>query len=162
LYNKLNQWLRHSAARPWQKGQRGNPGGTSKGARRNLTDAFIRALARDWQVHGEAVIKRVRDDNPVAYFKGMLSLVQKDIGVEGELKQAPLDTEPLSATLAWIEQVLSESEHPSRDTQPAKHNSETAVGYAVGQTRKPAILTDRDEAERDQAGMNGLEAQGCD
>ena len=99
-YNKLDQLLRHSAARPWQKGQRGNPGGTSKGARRNLTDAFIRALARDWQVHGEAVIKRVRDDNPVAYFKGMLSLVPKDIGVEGELKQAPLDTEPLSATLA--------------------------------------------------------------
>ena len=76
-------------------------------------------------MHGEAVIKRVRDDNPVAYFKGMLSLVPKDIGVEGELKQAPLDTEPLSATLAWIEQVLSESEHPSRDTQPAKHSLET-------------------------------------
>ena len=119
-------------------------------------------MARDWKAHGEAVIQRVRADNPAAYFKGMLSLVPKDVSVEGELSQAPLDTEPLSATLAWIEQVLSESEHPSRDTQPAKHNSETAVGYAVGQTRKPAILTDRDEAERDQAGMNGLEAQRCD
>jgi len=124
LYNKLNQLLRYSAARPWQKGQRGNPGGTSKGARRNLTDAFIRALARDWQVHGEAVIKRVRDDNPVAYFKGMLSLVQKDIGVEGELKQAPLDTEPLSATLAWIEQIVHECENSPTGTSPNKNRSE--------------------------------------
>ena len=60
---------------PWRKGQSGNPGGTSKGCRRNLTEAFIRALARDWQAHGEAVIQRAREDGPAAYFKGMLSLV---------------------------------------------------------------------------------------
>jgi hypothetical protein len=110
---------------PWQKGQSGHPGGRSQGSRRKLTDAFIRALARDWQVHGEAVIQRVREDNPATYFRGMLSLVQKDMSVEGEIKQAPLKTEPLSATMAWIEQVLSESENPSRDTQPAKNSSET-------------------------------------
>jgi hypothetical protein len=112
---------------PWQKGQSGNPGGRSKGSRRKLTDAFIRALARDWKAHGEAVIQRVREDNPVAYFKGMLSLAQKDMSVEGEIKQAPLKTEPLSATMAWIEQVLSENENPSRDTQPAKNDSETVI-----------------------------------
>jgi hypothetical protein len=162
LYNKHNQHLRYSAAMPWHQGQRGHPGGHSQGSRRKLTDAFIRALAHDWEAHGEAVIQRAREENPATYFKGMLSLLPKDVSVEGELSQAPLKTEPVSATMAWIEQVLSESENPSRDTQPAKHNSETAVGYAVGQTRKPAILTDRDEAERDQAGMNGLEAQRCD
>src|SRR5215213_10093987 len=112
---------------PWQKGQSGNPGGLSKGSRHKLTDAFIRALARDWQVHGEAVIERVREDNPAAYFKDMLSLVQKDVSVEGDIKQAPLDTEPLSATMAWIEQVLSESENLSRDTRPAKNSSETGA-----------------------------------
>jgi hypothetical protein len=109
----------------WQKGQSGNPGGLSKGSRRKLTDTFIRALARDWQAHGEAVIKRVREDNPAAYFKGMLSLVPKDVSIEGDIKQAPLYTEPMLATMAWIEQVLSESENPSRDTQPAKNSSET-------------------------------------
>ncbi|HKF93508.1 MAG TPA: DUF5681 domain-containing protein [Gammaproteobacteria bacterium] len=41
---------------PWQKGQSGNPGGLSKGSRHKLTDAFIRALARDWKAHGEEVI----------------------------------------------------------------------------------------------------------
>jgi hypothetical protein len=112
MSNKHNQLLRYSAAMPWQKGQRGNPGGTSKGCWRKLTDAFIRALARDWQAHGEAVIQRVRDDNPAAYFKGMLSLVPKDIGVEGELSQAPLDTEPLSATMAFLESAVSECDDP--------------------------------------------------
>jgi hypothetical protein len=110
---------------PWHQGQRGNPGGLSKDSRRKLTDAFIRALARDWQAHGEAVIKRVREDNPAAYFKGMLSLVPKDVSIEGDIKQAPLYTEPMLATMAWIEQVLSEIENPSRDTQPAKNSSET-------------------------------------
>ncbi|HKH19387.1 MAG TPA: hypothetical protein VKB53_00495 [Gammaproteobacteria bacterium] len=43
---------------PWQKGQSGNPGGTSKGCGRKLTDAFIRALARDWKAHGEKVDQR--------------------------------------------------------------------------------------------------------
>ena len=72
---------------PWQKGQSGNPGEVSKGARRKLSDAFIRTLASDWQAHGKEVIKRVREDNPVAYLEGMLSLVQKDVSLEGEIKR---------------------------------------------------------------------------
>jgi hypothetical protein len=31
--------------------------------------------------------------------------VPKDVSVEGELNQAPLITQSLSATMAWIEQV---------------------------------------------------------
>jgi hypothetical protein len=145
----LNQYLEHSAARPCHSGQRGHPGGHSQGSRRKLTDAFIRALAHDWEAHGEAVIQRVREENPATYFKGMLSLLPKDVSVEGELSQAPLKTEPVSATMAWIEQVLSESENPSRDTQPAKHNSETAACYAVGQIIQPVVHADGDKKERD-------------
>jgi hypothetical protein len=111
----------------WQKGQSGNPGGLSKGSRRKLTDTFIRALARDWKAHGEAVIKRVREDNPVAYFKGMLSLVPKDVSVEGELKQAPLYTEPLSATMAWIEQIVQESNESSGANETGKNGSDTVA-----------------------------------
>jgi hypothetical protein len=112
---------------PWQKGQSGHPGGTSKGCRRKLTDAFIRALARDWRAHGEAVIQRVREEDPIAYFKGMLSLVQKDVSVEGDVKQAPLDTEPVSATMAFLEQIVQESDDSSRANETAKSNSETVL-----------------------------------
>jgi hypothetical protein len=108
---------------PWHQGQRGHPGGHSQGSRRKLTDAFIRALARDWKAHGEAVIKRVREDNPAAYFKGMLSLIPKDVSVEGELNKAPLKPEPLSATMAFVEVVLSEGDSPGTN-KVANHNSE--------------------------------------
>ena len=69
----------------------------------------------------------MREDNPAAYFKGMLSLVPKDVSVEGDIKQAPLYTEPMLATMAWIEQVLSESENPSGANGTAKNNSDTVV-----------------------------------
>jgi len=55
LYNQINQLLGYSEAMPWHKGQSGNPGGLSKGSRRKLTDAFIRALANEWRAHGEEV-----------------------------------------------------------------------------------------------------------
>ena len=112
---------------PWHQGQSGNPGGRSKGSRRKLTDAFIRALARDWKAHGEAVIQRVREDNPAAYFKGMLSLVPKDVSIEGELKQAPLYTEPMLATMAWIEQIVQENDDSSRANKTDKNNSDAAA-----------------------------------
>jgi hypothetical protein len=112
---------------PWQKGQSGNLGGLSKGCRRKLTDAFIRALARDFEAHGEEVIQRVREDNPVAYFKAMLSLVPKDVSVEGQISQMPLKTEPLSATMAWIEQIVQESDDASGANAAGKNNSDTAA-----------------------------------
>src|SRR5829696_3444891 len=111
----------------WQKGQSGNPGGLSKGSRRKLTDAFIRALARDWKAHGQAVIQRVREDNPAAYFKDMLSLVQKDVSIEGDIKQAPLKTEPMSATMAWIKQIVQESDDSSGANEAGKNGSDTAA-----------------------------------
>src|SRR5215217_753087 len=104
LYNKLNQRLRYSAAMPWQKGQSGNPGGLSKGSRRKLTDAFIRALARDFEAHGEAVIQRVREENPVAYFKGMISLLPKDHSIDGAVEQT-FKVEGLQATRQFLEDI---------------------------------------------------------
>ena len=127
LYNQLNQLLGYTEAMPWQKGQSGNPGGLSKGSRRKLTDAFIRALARDWKAHGEEVMRRVREENPAAYFKGMLSLVQKDVSVEGQISQMPIQSEPMSATVAFIKEMVREQNESLEDAQPAKHDSETAA-----------------------------------
>jgi hypothetical protein len=112
---------------PWHQGQSSNPGRLSKGCRRKLTDAFIRTLARDWQAHGKAVIKRVRADNPLAYFKGMLSLVPKDVSVEGDIKQALLKTEPLSATVAFLEQFISENDDSPGANETARYKSGTAA-----------------------------------
>jgi hypothetical protein len=78
----------------WHKGQSGNPGEVSKGARRKLSDALIRALARGWEAHGEEVIQRVREENPLAYFKGMLSLLPEDVSLETQTAQIASDGLP--------------------------------------------------------------------
>lgn len=91
---------------PWQKGQSGNPGGLSKGSRRKLTDAFIRAL-RDWKAHGEEVIQRVREKNPAVYFKCIASLLPKDVSLEGHISETPSYLS-LPATEALLERVKRE------------------------------------------------------
>lgn len=109
---------------PWQKGHSGNPGGLSKGSRRKLSDAFIRALARDWEAHGEEVIRRVRAENPAAYFKGMLSLLPKDVSLEAQIEQTPYGS--MAATQALIEQVIRESEAQERRAALVNNNLKTS------------------------------------
>ena len=89
---------------PWRKGQSNHPGGRSQGSRRKLTDAFLRALARDWEAHGEAVIKRIREEHPVAYFKGLLSLVPKDHTIDAAVEQT-VKVEGLQATAQFLEDI---------------------------------------------------------
>jgi hypothetical protein len=108
---------------PWQKGQSGNPGGLSKGSRRKLSDAFIRALARDWEAHGEEVIQRVREEHPAAYFKGMLSLLPKDMSLE--LPREPMPYLSMSATEALIEEANCRATAPA--VSLVKNNPETIV-----------------------------------
>jgi hypothetical protein len=104
---------------PWQKGQSGNPGGLSKGSRHKLTDAFIRALARDFEAHGEAVIKRVREDNPVAYFKGLVSLVPKDHNIDAAVEQT-VKVEGLPATRQFLEDIRARASTYARK-KPKPH-----------------------------------------
>ena len=38
-------------------------------------------------MHGEAVIQRVREENPAVYFKCMVSLLPKDVSLEGQISE---------------------------------------------------------------------------
>lgn len=82
---------------PWQKGQSGNPGGRSKGARTKLSDAFIRTLAHDWEKHGESVISRVRESDPTTYMRVIAGLLPKDVTLDASVEQA-VSVRGLSAT----------------------------------------------------------------
>jgi hypothetical protein len=104
---------------PWQKGQSGNPGGLSKGCRRKLNDAFLRALARDFEAHGEELIERVRAEHPVAYFKGMISLLPKEHSIDSAVEQT-LKVDGLSATAELLERIRAESSAHQR-TKPKPH-----------------------------------------
>ena len=58
----------------------GNPG-RPKGSRNKLGEAFIQALADDFEKHGPAVIERVRIEKPEAYIKVVASLLPKDLNL---------------------------------------------------------------------------------
>jgi hypothetical protein len=103
---------------PWHQGQSGNPGGTSKGCRRKLTDAFLRALARDFEAHGEELIEHVREEHPVAYFRDMISLLPKDHSIDGAVEQT-LKVDGLSATAELLERIKASDAH--QRTKPKPH-----------------------------------------
>jgi hypothetical protein len=54
----------------------------------------------------------------------MLSLLPKDVSVEGDIKQAPLYTEPMLATMAFLESVVSECDESSQIHELDKNKSE--------------------------------------
>jgi hypothetical protein len=61
------------------------------------------------------IIRRVREENVVAYFKGIISLLPKDLSLEGHLTDERTGFGSLTATQAFIEQVIRESEEAEKE-----------------------------------------------
>jgi hypothetical protein len=53
----------------WRSGQSGCPNGRPKGACNKLSEAFLQALADDFDANGAEVIERVRQERPHDYLK---------------------------------------------------------------------------------------------
>lgn len=60
---------------PFEKGNSGRP----KGSRNRLSEAFIEALADDFDAHGPVVIETVRLEKPDQYLKVIASILPKDL-----------------------------------------------------------------------------------
>ena len=63
----------------WQKGQSGNPAGRPKGARSQLTEDFLKALASDFSTNGIAAIAQMREYKAADYLKVIASVIPKEI-----------------------------------------------------------------------------------
>jgi hypothetical protein len=93
--------------RPMPEGRRFEPGnpGRPKGSRNRLGEAFIQALANDFDEHGVAAIATVREDRPHEYLKVVASLLPKQV----EIKEGAFDgigDEELSALIVAARAAL--------------------------------------------------------
>ena len=70
--------------RPFEPGQSGNPAGLPKGARNKLSTLLVETLVQDFAEHGEAVIARLRCEDPAAYLKAVCALVPKEVLLDYE------------------------------------------------------------------------------
>jgi Family of unknown function (DUF5681) len=63
----------------WQKGQSGNPAGRPKGARSQLTEDFLKALALDFETSGIDAIIKMREEKAADYIKVIAGVIPKEI-----------------------------------------------------------------------------------
>lgn len=79
--------------RPFEPGNTANPLGRPKGSRNKLGEAFVQALADDFDKHGVSVIATVRAEKPDQYMKVIASLLPKELKIEttGDLTDEQLD-----------------------------------------------------------------------
>ena len=64
--------------------QVGHPGGPGrpKGSKNKLSESFLRALANDFEKHGEGAIERVRESHPGEYLSIIAGLMPKELLLE--------------------------------------------------------------------------------
>jgi hypothetical protein len=92
---------------PFKKGQSGNPGGCSQ-ARKLLSDSFLRALNRVWDKHGEKALATMAQEHPAQFVTHMFKLLPKEVKADTD---NTLYHEPLSATLAWVNEIVGREEN---------------------------------------------------
>jgi hypothetical protein len=75
-----------------------NGGGRKPGSRNRLSKAFIDAVAKDFEQHGEATLKILRIESPAEYCRLAASLIPKDLNLEVTNRASEL-----REWLAWMQ-----------------------------------------------------------
>jgi hypothetical protein len=93
----------------WQAGQSGCPNGRPNGSRNKLTEAFLQALADDFDANGKEVIERVRTERPHDYLKVSASVMPKRMENEDvtEYKDVKEMTDAELEAIIWREHLAS-------------------------------------------------------
>lgn len=68
--------------RPFKPGQSGNPAGRPRSARSRHTENFLQTFADDFELHGTAVIEKVRTEQPAVYLKIASDLLPRRLDVD--------------------------------------------------------------------------------
>jgi hypothetical protein len=92
----------------FKPGQSGNPKGRPKGSKNKLSEAFLAALADDFNEHGAAAIEKMREIDPSGYVRTCAGLVPKELLVGKVDDLSELSDEELDRRLAVAQGRLIE------------------------------------------------------
>jgi hypothetical protein len=90
----------------FKPGQSGNPAGRKPGSRNRLSEAFISALAADFEENGAAAIAKVRENSPVAYLRVIASLAPARVEVSEASAFDDMSDEQLDQWLSGAHEKL--------------------------------------------------------
>jgi SepF-like predicted cell division protein (DUF552 family) len=108
------------------KGGMKSPGsGRVKGTRNKISQAFLEALSKDFDEHGEAAIKIMRVEKPTEYCKVIASILPKEFEIT-ENKLVEMDDSELDAVIEFARRSLER-----RTISIASREDETANGRAI-------------------------------
>jgi len=89
------------------QGASGNPKGRPVGARSKLGEAFLEALNKDFDAHGEQVICEVRVEKPDQYLKVIASLMPKEMSLTVNDPLEDLTDDEIATRLSSLHTALS-------------------------------------------------------
>lgn len=91
------------------RGQPANPGGKPVGAKNAIGNAFLKALAKDFAMHGERALKELREERPDKYIEIVASLLPEEktvnVSATGTVTHEHVG---ISATASWLEEMLGD------------------------------------------------------
>ena len=80
-----NTGTKHLNSYKWKPGQSGNPKGRPRGARSQLSEAFLDDLYAKWQERGLEAIDKAIDTNPVSFLTVIAKILPKDVKLDVDL-----------------------------------------------------------------------------